>query len=130
MRRGVPVPVVAGVAVAVGALVAVVDGQGTQDLCDPATAFREWRKVVATEPCSPDRLKVAPPVAAALVGCERPLIGMSRDDVEARLGRPDRGYRSKIWAYDLGMAERESIRPGMLVVFTRDGRVRSATAGE
>jgi hypothetical protein len=129
MRMAVPVLAVVAVA-AIGGAVFFVNGQDAPDLCDSTNAFREWRKVIVTEPYSPARLKVARPVAEALVGCERPLIGMTKSEVADRLGEPDRGLRTNAWAYDLGLAERESVRPGMLIIFTSEGRVRAATAGE
>ena len=116
------------VAAYIGGAVVVRERPRAPDLCVPSTAFAEWRSVARTTAYSPERYDIARPVAHALARCRRPLLGLTRAQVEARLTGPDRGYESDLWVYDLGTLEQGSIGPGMNVAFAADGRVRSVTA--
>jgi hypothetical protein len=116
------------VAAYIGGAVVVRERRRGPDLCVPSIAFAEWRSVARTAAYSPERYEVARPVAHALARCRRPLLGLTRAQVEARLTRPDRGHESDLWVYDLGTLEQGSLSPGMDVAFAADGRVRTVTA--
>lgn len=105
---------------------------GPAGLCVGNDAFREWKKVAATQPFSRERAKVARPVANALVNCDRPLIGMTRTEVRKRLGEPTPipGADREFLYYDLGGDPRTlEIGHGLRLEFA-SGRVKNATIRE
>ncbi|WP_022929380.1 hypothetical protein [Patulibacter americanus] len=78
-------------AIVVGILaveVAKVDRRD-RELCRTGVAVREWQRARTMPPGSEGRDQLVRPVALALVGCDRPLIGLTRRQVGERLGKPE-----------------------------------------
>lgn len=116
------------VVVAVGARAGFGGASGPLGSCDAEALFREWQKVAATEPSSPERARVARPIANALVECDKPLIGMPRAEVLRRLGAPMSLPETDptFLYYDLGGDPRHVEYGDGLQLEFRSGRVHAA----
>lgn len=131
LRSSLGWPAVAGVLFAAALGTALFAGRGP-DLCDPSVAYREWRGAMNAKRFSVERYDEAAPVARALVGCDRPLLGLDRGALREALGRPARLSRNvdgrRMWVYDLGRPYKQDSSGAQLELTFTGARVADAEA--